>query len=414
MRFALVLAAVLALPASADAYVKLAPVRLLDPPTILGSEVLVPVQAPTGATLTAYSLDGGARPIAFAAPTGRTVFSVGASPSRLTVITGTDDSEDERPASTPELAAFTGPPGGPLQPFRLVAGEVVASGDTLLTIERRGVYLRAGTAKPQRLLRTRKYNDAQELRAAGRFVSYVSWVRDPEVVVHALPSGREVYRVPYEQDYALTTSGRVVVLDLLDGGNEVDDWPTRVMVASRAHPKPRPVRRLRLHTPFLAAAGNRIVVVERAGELGRLVTFGFGGRNKRAISAPMNDVRELAYDGKTLAFGAGLCTYAGPLPAQAPPLPADGCFDVAPQLDDATRVGDHVDVSLKCVAPPGAQCRATLRLRGDGDAVLLEQDIAVAPGRPVQRLTVTPGTTPLWIELVRDGHVHAGGRILEG
>ncbi|MEA2294595.1 MAG: hypothetical protein QOE86_2234, partial [Solirubrobacteraceae bacterium] len=51
----------LAAPATADAYVRLAAVRTDAPAAIAGSEVLIGVQAPTGATLTAYSLDGSAR-----------------------------------------------------------------------------------------------------------------------------------------------------------------------------------------------------------------------------------------------------------------------------------------------------------------------------------------------------------------
>src|SRR6188508_3351366 len=83
-----------ALPASADAYVRLATERPGEGAVIAGSEVLLGRSAPTGATLAAHPLGGGpARPLALPGA-GAEILGLAASERTVAVLTATNEPEE--------------------------------------------------------------------------------------------------------------------------------------------------------------------------------------------------------------------------------------------------------------------------------------------------------------------------------
>jgi hypothetical protein len=148
-----------------------------------------------------------------------------------------------------------------------------------------------------------------------------------------------------------------------------------------------------LDTPRLAVTESGVAVVRRAPRgLAQIVIVGYDG-SQRPVTPALNDVDSLDYDGTRLAFSAGRCVFAGPVPAGPPPAaPRDSCFVEPAGLSfrGLDRIAQHggrrLRVPLTCTTPPGNRCTAHLRLDGPGFRV--QRRTRIPPGRHIVRLRI--------------------------
>ena len=215
---------------------------------------------------------------------------------------------------------YYGRPAGPLRALRRNVITAGMTGSTLVTLEgpydREWIVARDVRGGPARRV-ARPGRGLTYMLAAGH---YVSVVRDETIIVLDLRSGREVYRVrPRAMTaYRLAADGRIAILD-----REFE----RIQTATPAQPRLRTIANVFPAPYALAIAGDEIVFIESLGlTTGRIVLLTPDGR-RRALTPRMVFGGGVAYDGRTLAFIAGRCVFAGRVPAQPPVAapPAD-CY----------------------------------------------------------------------------------------
>jgi hypothetical protein len=224
--------------------------------------------------------------------------------------------------------------------------------------------------------------------AAGHYVAMLVPAPSRQVVVLDLRSEREVFRVPVQRplEAAIGPDGRMVVLERAAGG-------TRIVTATPAEPARHEVARMPLSAPRASVTESGVAVVRTApGGLAQIVVVGYDG-SQRPVTPALNGIRELDYDGARLAFTAGRCVFAGPIPAGQPgAAPGDPCLIEAASLDFrrldrfGQRSGWRLRVPLTCTVPPGTHCTAHLRLAGPGFVV--HRRTRIGPGRHVIHIRI--------------------------
>jgi hypothetical protein len=386
---------VLAAPAPAHAYTRLAQAAADEPPVVIGHRTVAGFFGETGATLSVYDA-AGAHPLALPGA-GQEVMELAASAAAVAVVTGTpeDDTGDELAAAP--SGAYYGPLSGPLTEFPQPVEDAAVAGSTVLSLESGGLVARAGGGTT----RLRAAPGARNLWGAGHYAAYDS-ANGHTVTVLDVRSGRTLYKVPAGDGVALGADGRIAETIPTGAGNGTDRWPSRIETATVRAPKLRRVAALTLEVPRLALSGRRIAVVERSGTLGRLVVVGLDGR-RRAVSARMNELDVPGFDAARVAFNAGHCVYAGAIPPMAPAAaPHDGCSDVPAELDFSRLDKEHavhadgsLQVPLTCVAPTGAHCPATVRLTASDETVLVQVDVQVQPGMRTVTIAIPSEQLPL-------------------
>jgi hypothetical protein len=145
--------------------------------------------------------------------------------------------------------------------------------------------------------------------------------------------------------------------------------------------------------PALAPSDSGVAVVRRGpGRLAQVVVVGYDGA-ARAVTPPLNGIEQLDLDGGRLAFSAGRCVFAGPLPAQpVTAAPRDPCFTAPAELSFGRldrigqRGGSRLRVPLTCTVPPRNHCTADLRLHGPGFTV--RRRTTIPPGRHIVKLRI--------------------------
>jgi hypothetical protein len=315
----LIMLAVGVAPAAAD-YTRLADVRPDDDIALVGDAVLVGVTPAGGAsTLTAYGLDGSARAIALPGEP-RFVEELNASDDAVVTIT--------LPAGGGRQRGHFGTPEGPLRPLPRAFVDVAVTGDTVVSLHDRGAARRGWLElrRPRgRAVRRVDLPGRQVavVTAAGRFAAYAADFasnRETTIVID-LDTGRERYRVrtPQSTAYGLAPNGR---LWFLSGGRRSG----RILTATPRRPRPRTVARMRLH-PYELAVTRGEIAVARTSRSGRSqVVLVRPDGDRRTVTPTVPALGALAYDGTTLAFGAGHCVFAGPVPPNSPgPLSLTGC-----------------------------------------------------------------------------------------
>jgi hypothetical protein len=226
------------------------------------------------------------------------------------------------------------------------------------------------------------------LDAAGDYAAiFAGTFPDSRIVVVDVRTGAEVYRVRARVvGWGLGPDGRVVLLERGKGG-------ARVVTATPGAPARRELTRMRLATPRVSVTPNGAAVVRAVGNgLGEIVLVGYDG-SVRPLTPALNYVNELDLDGSRLAFNAGNCVFAGPIPAGPPAdAPRDPCFDVQASLDfpwmdrRAQTRGRALNVGLRCEAPPRARCPASLRLSGPG--FIVRRRVRIPPGLHAVRVRI--------------------------
>jgi hypothetical protein len=318
---AVFLAVVAAPSATAADYVRLADALPDDDLAIAGNKVLVGTSPQrTRSTLTAYGLDGSVQDIPLA---GRPDFveEIDTSAEGLATILN---------QSVGPVAFYYGPPLGPLVRMRR-ATDVAVTGDTVVALRER---------RRHGWLELRDLGDGTKRRidipghglavlsAAGRYAAYTAHFTSPRqvTVVIDLETGREAYRVRTpggETDLAFSRLGP-------NGRLWFQIWDrrrsARLMTVAPWRRRPRTLARLPLHPYQFTAVRGRLAVIQTVdSDHSRVVLIRPSGE-RRAITPPVPLVGSLAYDGTTLAFAAGDCVFAGPIPT-GPPAPLDtaGC-----------------------------------------------------------------------------------------
>ena len=181
----------------------------------------------------------------------------------------------------------------------------------------------------------------------------------------------------------------MVVTDLISGG---DVRGLRLVVAAPGATR-HELARIKLAHYRVAAADSGVAVVRRApGRLAQLVVVGYDG-SKRAVTPALNDIGAPDLDGDRLAFTAGRCVFAGPLPAQrAAAAPRDACFGEPAVLSFRRldridqRGGSRLWVPLTCTVPPRNRCSVHLRLHGPGFTV--HKRTRIRPGRRIVNVPI--------------------------
>jgi hypothetical protein len=261
------------------------------------------------------------------------------------------------------------------------------SGSRVASIERHRLVVRDVAAGGAEVLRVPLPAGAFDVRAAGGFAAVFA---RGHIVVLDLATGAERYRVPAQiVDWGLGSDGRVVVMPV---------WADveTILTATPEDTGLRPLVRVDIVSPRVAVARDSIAVIRRArGGLARVVIAGLDG-SVRTVTPAFARMNELAYDGTTLAFNAGLCVYAlrvdGAPPGRAPD---DGCSDIGATLDFrrfdriGQRSGAAVRVPLRCVGPPVARCPLRVTLRGPG--FVTRRRFRIRPGLHVVRMPIPSG-----------------------
>jgi len=305
-----------ATPAAAD-YTRVAQVKPDDDVAVAGSAVVVGATPPNGvSTLTLHGLDGSLRPIAFPQPT-QFVEEIAANSSAMAVITQTVGGGSGH---------YSGPLGGPLRRLPSTVIDIAMTGDTVVTLHRRRDDRGRLELRNVRTRSLRRINFTGErpaiVTAAGRYAAFaVNFATGREtIVVLDLNTGRERYRVRTPGAfYGLARNGRLWFVVR-------DKRSSRIMTATRSRPRLRTVARMPAHPYELAVSPREVAVARDAGPGHSEIVLVRPDGTVRAVTPRVPAVDALAYDGTTLAFGAGTCVFAGPPPAGTPAMPAlDGC-----------------------------------------------------------------------------------------
>jgi hypothetical protein len=172
----------------------------------------------------------------------------------------------------------------------------------------------------------------------------------------------------------------------------------------------------------VAASETGVAVVRRAPlRLAQLVVVGYDGSVK-PVTPALNDIEMLDLEGDRLAFTAGRCVFAGPVPAQpVAAAPRDPCFSESAELSFrrlariGQRSGRRLRVPLTCTVPPRNRCSVNLRLHGPGFTV--RKRTAIRPGRHIVRMRIPAAhRRAAWrrgmsLEIFEDGDGTAGAAI---
>jgi hypothetical protein len=416
LQAALAAAAVAVSPAPADLpYARIAtgPLATAEGPVLAGQQVLVASSQRRRAVVRVVGLDGRPRHVLAVPHARRTVIDLAGSEQAVAVLTGTVTAL----SSARRVPAGFGPLAGPLRAFPAEPTDIGVAGPLVVAFDfdDPDPILVWDVTAPAAAPRAIAMPDANIFgAAAGRYVAVLAG-RDPRtaVAVVDLLTGREVYRVPTRglQDEAIGPDGRVVLLEHARGG-------VRVVTATPADPARREVARMPVYVPRLAVAESGVAVVRKApGGLARIVIVGFDG-SQRAVTPALNGIHTLDYDGTRLAFTAGRCVFAGPIPAGPPgAAPRDPCF-VAPASLDFGRLGRigqrggrRLRVPLTCTVPTGTRCTVELRVVGRGFTV--RRRTRIPPGRHIVRVRIPAGAWQhrMTLETIERGRPSAGATI---
>jgi hypothetical protein len=303
-------------------YTRVAAVQPDDDVALSRGAVLVGATPEGGVSeLAFHGLDGAVRPVALPEP-ARFVEELAASDSAVAVIALLHPSGRQ--------VGYFGAVGGPLRPLPQSLIDLAVTGETVVSLHDRRhrgrgwlELRRAGDGRPRRI--RLEGRAVAVVTAAGRYAAYASNFasRRETTRVVDLETGRERYRVrtPPSTAYGLARDGR---LWFVAGERRTG----RILTATPRRPRPRTVARMRVHPYELAVTGREVAVVrnrKRLGAGGEVVLVRPNGA-RRAVMPTVPSLASLAYDGTTLAFAAGACVFAGPVPAGVPaPLSLAGC-----------------------------------------------------------------------------------------
>jgi hypothetical protein len=213
--------------------------------------------------------------------------------------------------------------------------------------------------------------DPEIVAAAGRFG--VAPTTDGILVVFDLFTDTEIRQVSLGRfdaatvnGIAISPAGDIALTVPIGDGSDALLWAPAG--ASR-------VRELRRGQDYgtVATAGGRIAWVGAEGVRDGVRVSVIDATSRRIVfrAPPAFLVRQLSFDGRTVAYATSQCAYVGPASPSASrrTSPSGSCLrsDIAVNPASPVTRGDRYRVRVACINAPAARCRVTAQLRtGDG------------------------------------------------
>jgi hypothetical protein len=161
---------------------------------------------------------------------------------------------------------------------------------------------------------------------------------------------------------AISPSGDVALTVPVGDGSDALLW------APAGASRVRVVRRGQDYATVVTAGGRIAWVAAEGARDGTRVSVIDATTRRIVFRGPLAfGVRQLSYDGRTVAFATSQCSFVGPASPTASrrTLPAGPCLrsDIAVNPESPTTRGDRYRVRVACINAPAAGCRVTARVR---------------------------------------------------